>query len=192
MAMVETFGIVIDVKKNEKSDGISSIDVFTPDSGIVRWFNKSPSGVPLDCTFEEVEITGNRTTETAGNFYGIKILSNNATAMVKNGSYDHAKTFVETLRSVVFDGVPLENLFAITRRTIGNFAAEFDANVVLLKALYLLCREEGYAVDVLWMASLTDSDKIFAKEVILSKFGHSDNDRAASLTRSLRLWILSL
>ncbi|MDR2737366.1 MAG: hypothetical protein LBB18_00275 [Puniceicoccales bacterium] len=192
MEPVGAFGIAIDAKLDERLGRISSIDVLTPDCGIVRWFNRSPSPSKFDCVFEDVEIIGDRTTDTAGNFYDIKILSKNAAIMKKNGSYDHAKTFTETLRRVVFDGVPLEGLFRITERAIKNFTAELNANVVLLKALYLLCREEGYAVDSLWVNSLSDFDGIFVREVIASKFAHYDADRTKNLAEALRQWILSL
>jgi hypothetical protein len=192
MEAVETFGIVIGAQKNEKLGGSDSFDIFTMDHGIMRWFSRSQSLVGVNCVFEDVKISGSRTTETAGNLHGMEILSKNSDAMRQNGSYEHGKTFIETMRKMVFDGIPMCGLFAITRQAIKNFASNFNADVVLLKALYLLCKEEGYAVDATWINSLSPTDKIFARGVIFLEFDCITFGHASALIDSLRQWMLSL
>jgi hypothetical protein len=193
---VETLGIVIGVLKDGSGE-VSSADVFTVDYGITRWFNRTPRGSMTDCLFEDVEILGQKITETAGRLYGMKILSSNGNRMKKNGSYDHGKTFLTTLRSLVFDGIPLDSLFIITGQAIKNFSAGFDKNSVLFKALYLLGKEEGYAVEATWMNSLAETDRILASDVICSGLPEislpSDKmDSIEKLINSLQRWMLSL
>ncbi|MDR1528659.1 MAG: hypothetical protein LBS22_03705 [Puniceicoccales bacterium] len=192
MDTVETTGMVISVQKNEQSKKILSMDIFTIDYGIMRWFIKSPFDHSRDYMFEDVEVIGNKITETAGKVHKLTIVSNNSHAMEENGNYQGAEVFVKILRKVTFDGVPLENLFVITRQTIKNFASNFNADMVLLKALYLLCREEGYAVDSTWMNSLPPCDRVLAKSIIASKFDANIDHRASHLIDSLQTWILSL
>ncbi|MDR1890896.1 MAG: hypothetical protein LBQ23_01770 [Puniceicoccales bacterium] len=191
MDTITTAGIVIDVQKNEQSGKILSMDVFTIDYGIMRWFVQTSLDHSRDFMFEDVEIIGNKTTETAGKVYKITTLSDNSNAMRQNGNYQRAKVFVEILRKVIFDGVPLENLFVITKQAIKNFASNFDASMVLLKALYLLCREEGYAVDTTWMNSLSDGDRTLARTIISSKLDANVDDGAPRLSDSLQRWLLS-
>jgi hypothetical protein len=192
MESEETLGIVLDAREGRNFDGIACIDVFTENHGIVRLFNKSREKIGVNCVFENVAMIKKMTSGTIGNFYKIKILSENAKTMRINGSYDHGRMFVETLRHVVFDGVSLRNLFIITRQAISNFASKHDANVVMLKALYLLCREEGYAVDLSWMNSLSPSNKALARKVISSNFDCESSDQIWWLIESLQRWILSL
>jgi hypothetical protein len=197
MELIETFGVVIGIQRDVQLVKIVSIEIFTFDYGIMRWFNRSCLEAGIDYLFESIEITGAKTTETAGNLQKIKIISQDATAMKENGSYEHGKIFVETLRKITFDGFPLQNLFLITRQAIKNFASGFDANVVLLKALYLLCKEEGYAVDAEWMESLGSEDKILACCAISSQLSTdpisgAGPDRICILTDLLRQWALSL
>jgi hypothetical protein len=112
--------------------------------------------------------------------------------MKENGNYQRAEVFVKILRKVTFDGVPLENLFVITKQTIKNFVSNFNADMVLLKALYLLCREEGYAVDSTWMHSLSHCDRALTKSIIASKFDTNIDHGASHLIDSLQTWLLSL
>ncbi|MDR2778754.1 MAG: hypothetical protein LBB16_00490 [Puniceicoccales bacterium] len=191
MDIIVTAGIVISIQKNEKSGKILSMDIFTIDYGIMRWFIQPPFDHSKDYMFEDIEITGNKTTETAGRMHKIITLSKNSNAMKQNGSYQRAKVFTEILREMTFDGVPLENLFAITKQAIRNFASNFNADMVLLKALYLLCREEGYAVDSAWMNSLSDMDKALAKSIISSRFDVSIDNKTSYLVDSLQRWLLS-
>ncbi|MDR1457655.1 MAG: hypothetical protein LBI47_02280 [Puniceicoccales bacterium] len=192
MGTIETIGIVISVQSNEQSKKILSMDVFTIDYGIMRWFIKSPFDHSRDYMFEDVEIVGNKITETAGKVHKMMVLSSNSQAMKQNGNHQGAEVFVKILRKVTFDGVPLENLFMITKQTIKNFASNFNADMILLKALYLLCREEGYAVDSTWMHSLPHCDRILARSIIASRFDANIDNKASHLIDSLQTWILSL
>ncbi|MDR2603182.1 MAG: DNA repair protein RecO [Puniceicoccales bacterium] len=192
MDAVETSGIVISVQNDEQSKKILSVDIFTIDYGIMRWFIKSPFDHSRDYMFEDVEVIGNKITETAGKVHKMTVLSNNSQAMKQNRNYQRAEVFVKILRKVTFDGVPLENLFMVTKQTIKNFVSNFNADMVLLKALYLLCREEGYAVDSIWMYSLSHRDRTLAKSIITSKFDANIDDGASHLIDSLQTWILSL
>ncbi|MDR2629095.1 MAG: hypothetical protein LBC30_03855 [Puniceicoccales bacterium] len=192
MNTVETSGIVISVQNNEQSKKILSMDIFTIDYGIMRWFIKSPFDHSRDYMFEDVEVIGNKITETAGKVHKLTMLSNNSSTMKQNGNYQGAETFMKILRKITFDGVPMENLFTITKQTIKNFASNFNADMVLLKALYLLCREEGYAVDSIWMHSLSHRDRALAKSIIASKFDANIDNGASHLIDSIRTWLLSL
>ncbi|MDR2432565.1 MAG: hypothetical protein LBD34_02315 [Puniceicoccales bacterium] len=192
MGTIETTGIVISVQSNEQSKKILSMDIFTIDYGIMRWFIKHPFDHSGDYTFEDVEVIGDKVTETAGKMHKMTMLSSNSHAMKENGNHQEAEVFVKILRKVTFDGVPLENLFMLTKQTIKNFASNFNADMVLLKALYLLCREEGYAVDSIWMHSLSHRDRMLAKNIIASKFDVNIDNRASHLIDSLQTWILSI
>jgi hypothetical protein len=192
MGTIETTGIVIGIQSNEQWKKILSMDIFTIDYGIMRWFIRSPFDHARDYMFEDVEIIGNKITETAGKVHKMTVLSSNSHAMKQNGNHQGAGVFVKILRKVTFDGVPLENLFMITRQTIKNFASNFNADMVLLKALYLLCREEGYAVDSTWMHSLSPCERMLAKSIIASKFDANIDNGASHLIDSLQTWILSL
>ncbi|MDR1173366.1 MAG: hypothetical protein LBK24_01065 [Puniceicoccales bacterium] len=192
MDHVETSGMVIGVQSSEQSKKILSVDIFTVDYGIMRWFTKSSFDHTKDYMFEDVEVIGNKTTETAGKVHKLMTSSNNSHALKQNGNYQGAEVFVKILRKVTFDGVPMENLFMITKQTIKNFASNFNADMVLLKALYLLCREEGYAVDSTWMHSLSPCDRVLAKSIIASKFDANIDHRASHLIDSLQTWLLSL
>ncbi|MDR2776989.1 MAG: hypothetical protein LBB17_03025 [Puniceicoccales bacterium] len=192
MDTVEASGIVISVQNNEQSKKILSMDIFTIDYGIMRWFIKSPFDHSKDYMFEDVEVIGNKITETAGKIHKITMLSNNSHTMKDNGNYQVAEVFVKILRKITFDGVPMENLFLITKQTIKNFVSNFNADMVLLKALYLLCREEGYAVDSIWMHSLSSHDRTLAKSIIASRFDANIDNKASHLINSLQTWILSL
>ncbi|MDR1233250.1 MAG: hypothetical protein LBJ75_03260 [Puniceicoccales bacterium] len=192
MDPVETSGMVIGVQSNEQSKKILSVDIFTVDYGIMRWFTKSSFDHTKDYMFEDVEVIGNKITETAGKVHKLMTSSNNSHALKQNGNYQGAEVFVKILRKVTFDGVPMENLFMITKQTIKNFASNFNVDMVLLKALYLLCREEGYAVDSTWMHSLSPCDMVLAKSIIAAKFDANIDHRASYLIDSLQTWLLSL
>ncbi|MDR1413402.1 MAG: hypothetical protein LBI56_00475 [Puniceicoccales bacterium] len=197
MKSVETFGIVIGVQRDRYFGRITSLDIFTVDYGIMRWFSRLHLDAQVDYLFASVEIIGDKTTETAGNLKKIKVIAQNASAMQENDSYEQGKLFMETLRKITFDGFPLEDLFLITGQAIKNFVAGFNADVVLLKAVYLLCKEEGYAVDAGWMKSLGSTGKTLACDVIFSplSLGQISNatlDRICFLTDSLIHWALAL
>jgi hypothetical protein len=192
---VETSGVVIAVQR-DGNGRISSLDVFTEDHGIMRWFNRAPLDDGRDYTFEDVEISGERATATAGKSFVVNVSSNNMARMAANGSQGDAKFFVDVLRGIVFDGVPLDRLFAITKQAIRNFVAEHNAAVVLLKALYLVCREEGYAVDAIWLDSLPNESKSLARGTIAAPLGGNFPEGSSGairpLAESLGRWMLSL
>jgi hypothetical protein len=190
MGSVETSGMVIGVQKNDST--ILSLDVFTVDYGIMRWFGKIRPSCNIDHMFEDVVIGGRMRTETSGSMSTIEIMSQNTPAMKENGSYGNGKIFVETMRSIVFDGIPLDKLFVITKQAIKNFVLGFNCDVVLVKALYLLCREEGYAVDTIWLGSLEERDRDFAREIIASRYDFVPSPGACELAVSLRRWMLCL
>jgi len=64
--------------------------------------------------------------------------------------------------------------------------------MVLLKALYLLCGAEGYALDTLWMNSLSDLDRNVTRSIISSRFEVEVPDRIHYFVTSLQWWILSV
>ncbi|MDR3144292.1 MAG: hypothetical protein LBT64_02200 [Puniceicoccales bacterium] len=197
METIETSGVVIGVQSATETGSVAALDVFTVDFGIMKFFSRLRFPIEPACVFEDVALSGTKTTATAGNFHGVKFLSKNHDRMLQNGSLKQAKIFVDTMRNIVFDGVPLEDLLVITKQAIRNFALNFDPNVVLLKGLYLICREEGYAVDIDWLHSLPENDRTLAKEVISSELSHgarAENDisQLEALVSSLRHWTLSV
>jgi hypothetical protein len=184
-------GIVVGVKVHADAP-VAYVDILSMDGGIVRWFNRFSRAAGGDYTFAEVEFLGERTTDTAGNCYAMEIKADNAAAMKSNGSYGRAQIYIALLRSVVIDGVPLGDLFTVTQRAIKNFASGFNADAVLLKALYLLCKCEGYAIQLGWLRSLGDGDMEIAIKTISAPLRRCQEFVGGKILRSLRHWILSL
>ena len=190
MELVQTDGIVIAVHKKDDVH-YASIDVLSSEYGILRWYNDRVLDPAVEYMLSEIYVSGKRSTVTACNLITCKIVNHSFDNLTKNGSLSHALAFVQLLRAIVFDGIPLEGLYKITKQTIKNFAAGFTPDIVLIKALYLVCREEGYAVDNIWLNSLTKDEQALAKQMIYCKSDMASPPEAGDILRSLQNWILS-
>jgi len=71
----------------KKQDNIQSLELFTIDYGMMRWFRKTPFDDTIDYRFEDLKIVGEILTDTAGKFDEIKLLSENANSIRQHGNY---------------------------------------------------------------------------------------------------------
>ena len=189
MELIETGGIVI---ATQGYGTYSSIDLLTPEYGILHWYNDQVLDNSIDYLFDEIHATGRRNTVTACNFNSVKVITHSSDILKRNRSYEYAVLFAKVFRSIVFDGTPLGNLFDLTKQTIKNFSLGFNPEIVTIKALYLICRHEGYAVDSLWINSLSSKNKALALQIIRCKTNIELPKTSKIILKSLRDWILSI
>jgi hypothetical protein len=79
----------------------------------------------------------------------------------------------------------------LLRTSLGALAAGGRPDIVWLKALYCLLRDEGYPVKQQWWTELTPTDRDLAAHLLNQPLAAqtADNSTVARITRRLEEWV---
>ncbi len=177
------------------SDTFEQLTAFTAEHGVLRCLRRIPQGkataTPLDL-FDETELWLESSNQ--GRTWFIK-----EHRLIQR--HDGIGRSYEALRAAAALGKLLgrnpvpdesrEEVTALLRTTFSALAAGGRPDIVWLKALYCLLRDEGYPVKQQWWPQLADSDRDLAAHLLNQPLAAQTADAAtvARITRRLEDWV---
>lgn len=177
------------------SDTFEQLTAFSAEHGVLHLLRRvKPSktaSAPLDL-FDEAELWLESSSE--GRSWFVKehrfILRHEGIGR----SYDALRAAAALGRLLSRNAVPDESRPAVTnllRTSFGALAAGGRPDLVWLKSLYCLLRDEGYPVKQHWWPSLPDADREAAAQILNQPLASLSVDAAtaARVTRRLEDWV---
>jgi hypothetical protein len=177
------------------SDTFEQLTAFTAEHGVLHCLRRIPQGkataTPLDL-FDETELWLESSNQ--GRTWFIK-----EHRLIQR--HDGIGRSYEALRAAAALGKLLgrnpvpdesrEEVTALLRTTFSALAAGGRPDIVWLKALYCLLRDEGYPVKQQWWPQLADSDRDLAAHLLNQPLAAQTADAAtvARITRRLEDWV---
>lgn len=182
-------------KQPSGSDAFEQLTLFAASHGVLHGLRRIPKGkataTPLDL-FDETELWLESTNQ--GRTWFIK-----EHRLIQR--YDGIGRSYEALRAAAAlsallsrNPVPDESraeVTALVRTTLTALADGGRPDIVWLKALYCLLRDEGYPVKQQWWPQLADADRDAAVRLLNQPLSGQTTDRAAvaRITRRLEDWV---
>ena len=180
-------GMVIGLEGAPNHKGMVLGSIFVKDFGILRCFFKSALMAPKQVLFAEVDIYGKFLSPTSFLAQKITILQTHFENLEAHHHLTYAERLVKKMREWVYDGVELDALLVVIERAVRHLANGYNGHIVLLKALYLVCKSEGYSI-VAWQSQLSEEDRLLSQKVMATREDF-EYDRLPALTQSLEYWM---
>lgn len=151
-------------------ESFNKIDILTPESGSIlclkRISKKNPLGsIPdlFDTADVHLESSGQETVRFVKEYQMIQRRG-------QIGKSYHALCHASEICSLIAHNGPYlantVNLYRITERALNAFAEQKTPSIVLLKALYMLLKEEGYPIREAWWPQLSEPIRKSASQLI--------------------------
>jgi hypothetical protein len=191
---LQTIGFIL-AKQPSGSDAFEQLTAFAAEEGVLHCLRRIPQGkstaTPLDL-FDETELW-------------LESSNQGRTWFIKEHRLIHRHDGIgrsyEALRAAAAVGALLsrnpvpddsrEEIVTLVRTTFGALASGGRPDIVWLKTLYCLLRDEGYPVKQQWWPQLSDSDRDIAAHLLNQPLAAQTADPAAvtRITRRLEEWV---
>jgi hypothetical protein len=177
------------------SDTFEQLTAFAAEHGVLHCLRRIPQGkataTPLDL-FDETELWLESSNQGRTWFIKEHRLLHRHDGIGR--SYEALTAAAALGRLLSRNPVPDESREEVTgllRTTFTALAAGGRPDIVWLKALYCLLRDEGYPVKQQWWPQLVDSDRDLAAHLLNQPLAAqtADNATVARITRRLEEWV---
>ena len=191
---LQTLGFIL-AKQPSGSDSFEQLTTFSAEDGVLHCMGRIPQGkstaTPLDL-FDETELWLESTNQ--GRTWFIK-----EHRLIQR--HDGIGRSYEALRTAAALGTLLtrnpvsddsrEEIVALLRTTFAALADGGRPDIVWLKALYCLLRDEGYPVKQQWWPQLSETDRDLAAQLLNQPLAGqtADTEAVARIARRLEDWV---
>jgi len=191
---LQTTAIIIG-RQLSGSDNFEQLTAFSAEHGVLLLLRRVRQGkaaaTPLDL-FDEAEV--GLESSSQGRSWFIKEHRHVRRHEGIGRSYEALKTAAALGRLLARNPVPDESreaVVALLRTSLGALSAGGRPDIVWLKSLYSLLRDEGYPVKQQWWPQLTADDRTFAAQLLNQPLAGQTAEPAtvARVTRRLEDWV---
>jgi hypothetical protein len=191
---LQTTGFVL-TRQPSGSDAFEQLTAFSTGHGMLHCLRRQASGksatAPLDL-FDETELWLESSNQ--GRTWFIKehrLIERHAGIGRSYEALSAAAAFGQLLTRNPVPDESREDVAALLRTSFSALAAGGRPDIVWLKALYCLLRDEGYPVKQQWWPQLAEADRNIAVQLINQPLAGQTSDTAtvARITRRLEDWV---